>query len=151
MPSKRTRYGIVASRFNRELTERLAEGAIRALKTKKISPSKIDLVWVPGAFELASAALHLARSNRYRAIVAVGCIIEGETSHHRHLSGATLTGLITAGVVTGVPVTCGVITASSWKLASARAQKRGVNRGKDAALAAWELTQTLRRTPRGGR
>ena len=95
---------------------------------------------VPGAFELAGAAARMARTGRYRAIVALGCILEGETPHYRYLSQATLTGVMMAGILTGIPVTCGVITARTWKLALARSQPSGLNRGREAAEAAWGLS-----------
>ena len=91
------------------------------------------------AFELPHAALRLARGGRYQGIVALGCILEGETAHYRYLSGAVLNGLMTAGLLTGVPVACGVITARSWKAALNRSQRRGLNRGREAAQAVWEM------------
>ena len=132
------RFGIVVSRFNPEITQRLLRGAADFLRSKKAG---VEVVRVPGAFELPQAAAKMAATGRYRAIVAVGCILEGETSHHRYLSQAALTGLILAGVTSGVPVTSGLITARSWKLALARSQPKGLNRGREAARAAWELTR----------
>ena len=133
------RFGVVASRFNTEITERLVKGAAGFFREKKVPAAQIKVVWVPGAFELAGAAARLARGGKYHAIVAVGCILQGETSHHQILSQATVTGVMMAGIWTGVPVTCGVITAQSWKLALARSQPKGVNRGREAARAAWQL------------
>lgn len=130
----------MASRFNSEITDRLVQGAREFFRGKKIAAGSLELVEVPGAFELPHQALRMASSGRYRAIVALGCILEGETSHHRYLSQAVMSGLITAGLLSGVPVTCGVITAQNWKLALARSQPKGVNRGKEAAEAAWELS-----------
>ncbi|MBI3312174.1 MAG: 6,7-dimethyl-8-ribityllumazine synthase [Candidatus Omnitrophica bacterium] len=138
------RYGIVASRFNREITQRLVEGARRFFQRKKVRSTASDVVWVPGAFELPTAALRMARSGRYRGVVAVGCILEGETAHYRYLSGAVLHGLMTAGLLAGIPVGCGVITARSWKAAAARSQERGLNRGQEAAEAVWEMTHGRR-------
>ena len=134
-------FGIVASRFNQEVTDRLVEGAVSFFQRKGIARSSVRVVRVPGAFELPGAALRLARSGRYRAIVAVGCILKGETPQYRYLSQATLQGLMLAGLLSGVPVTSGVITASSWKLALARAQRKGLNRGREAAEAAWEMAK----------
>ena len=142
--SRSLRFGIVASRFNQEITERLVEGALRFFRERSLPRSRIDVVWVPGAFELPVMALTLARSGRYRAIVAVGCILQGETPHYRYLSEATLQGLMLAAVLTGIPVTSGVITAQGWDVALRRSQKRGLNRGREAAKCAWELAQTLR-------
>ena len=87
----------------------------------------------------------MASTGRYRAIVAVGCILEGETSHYQHLSQAALSGLALAGVLSGVPITSGLITARSWKLALARSQPKGTNRGREAAEAAWEMVQETSR------
>jgi len=114
---------------------------VEFFRAKGVPPARLAVVRVPGAFELAGAAARMARTGRYRAIVAVGCILQGETPHHRYLSQATLTGVMIAGVLTGVPVTCGVITCSGWNKALERAQRRGLNRGREAARAAWELTQ----------
>lgn len=135
------KFGIVASRFNREISERLVEGARDFFLRQGAAVSAREVVWVPGAFELPVAALRLARSGKVRAVVAVGCILEGETAHYRYLSEAALNGLIMAGVLSGVPVTCGVITARGWKAARDRSKKRGVNRGREAAEAAWEMAQ----------
>ena len=129
----------MASRFNDEITERLVEGALSFFRQRKIAAGDVDVVRVPGAFEFPQAAMRMASSRRYRAVVALGCILEGETSHHRYLSQATLSGLMLAGVLGGVPITCGVITAPSWKRAMARSQPKGVNRGREAAAAAWEM------------
>ena len=138
------RYAIVASRFNREITQRLVDGARAFFLRKGVRSSSLDVVWVPGAFELAGEVLRRARGGRYGGVVAVGCILQGETAHHRYLSAATLNGLMTAGLLTGVPVTCGVITAGSWKAALNRSQPRGLNRGREAAEAVWELTHAAR-------
>lgn len=117
------------------------QGALGFFRERGLPGSRVRVVWVPGAFELPVAALALARSGRYRAIIAVGCILQGETPHYRYLSQATLSGVMMAGVLTGVPVTCGVITARSWKAALDRSRPKGLNRGREAARAAWELAQ----------
>ena len=140
MPSaKGSRFGIVASRFNPEITDRLLQGALGLFRQKGIARTQVRVVRVPGAFELAGAAARMAGSGRYKAIVVLGCILEGETPHYRYLSQSTLTGVMMAGILTGVPVTCGVITVRDWKLALDRSQPKGLNRGREAAKAAWEL------------
>ncbi len=139
-PPHGPRFGIVASRFNGEITDRLVDGAVGFFREKKVPAARVDVVRVPGAFELPMGALRLARSGRYRAVVALGCILKGETPQHRYLSQATLQGLMLAGVLTGVPVTSGVVTAQSWKLAKARSAGR-LNRGREAAAAAWEMAK----------
>ncbi len=142
---KSVRFGIVVSRFNQQITRRLLEGALKALRGHRIPKKKIDVVWVPGAFELPVAALRMARSKRYQAVVALGCVLAGETLQFAYLSEAVFQGLMLAGVLSGVPVTCGVVTARQWKHAVARARPSGLNRGGEAAEAAWELVQSFRR------
>ena len=134
------RYAVVASRFNEEIVDLLVEGALRVFKTHAISRRRIDVLKVPGAFELPVKVLHLAQTKRYRAIVAVGCILEGQTPQFQFLSESVYHGLITASLLTGVPVTSGVVTTRKYSHAKARAQKQGLNRGEEAARAALELT-----------
>ncbi len=139
MSSRSLQFGIVVSRFNRELTDQLLRGALGALRARGVSPKKIRVVWVPGAFELPAAALRLARSKRYAAVVAIGCIMAGQTPQYAYLSQAAYQGLMLAGVLTGVPITCAVITARRWEHAKKRASVKGLNRGGEAAEAAWEM------------
>lgn len=141
--SKKLRYGIVASRFNGEITQKLVSGAMDFLQSKKIARNQVDVIWVSGAFELPQAALQMGLTQQYRLLVAVGCILEGETKHYAYLSQAALHGLMMAGLLTGVPVTSGVITASSWKQAQERAKQKGLNRGREAAQAAWQLIEVV--------
>ena len=136
-----SRYGIVVSRFNREMTDALLKSALVAFQRHRVARSRVDLVWVPGAFELPVAALRMAKRGRCGAVVALGCILEGETPQFRYLSEATYLGLSLAGVMSGVPVTSGVITAKSWRHARERANPRGLNRGGEAAQAAWEMSR----------
>ena len=139
MSSKALRFGIVASRFNGQITKSLVAGALKVFQKHGVPRRAVDLVWVPGAFELPVAALRMARSRRYRAIVAVGCILAGETPQFEFLSNATFQGLATAGLLTGVPVACGVITARRWEHALVRSKANGLNRGAEAADVAWEM------------
>lgn len=140
------RFGIVASRFHYPITERLVQAALEFLRTKKVSRRQVEVTWVPGAFELPVAALRLARrrgAKKCRAIIALGCILRGGTRNDRYLASATLTGLATASVLTGVPIASGVVTAQSWSIALARSLRRGTNRGREAAQAAWEMARTV--------
>ena len=139
MPSRSLQFALVVSRFNRELTEQLLRGAVAVLRAHGVPQKKIRVVRVPGAFELPVAALRLARSKRYAAVVGIGCILAGETPQYAYLSQATYQGLMLAGVLTGVPVTCAVITARRWEHAVKRASAKGLNRGGEAAEAAWEM------------
>jgi len=143
MRSPIARFCIVASRFNREITEALLKGSLEVFRAHRIPRSAVDLVWVPGAFELPVAALRMALSGRYRAIVAVGCILAGETPQFAYLSQAAYQGLSLAGVLSGIPVTSGVVTARRREHARARAKHKGLNRGREAAEAALEMVKTL--------
>ena len=135
------RYLIVASRFNRQITQRLVDGAIRAFRENGVAAASIKTRWVPGAFEIPVAALNGAKSRRYRAVVALGCLLQGETPQFEYIAQAVYQGLSLASVLTGVPVTTGVITARNWKQALARAQGTKLHRGREAALAALEMTR----------
>lgn len=144
MPSRRAvRYGIVASRYNQEITQRLLEGVLDFLQDKKIPRRLVDVRWVAGSFELPLAALQMAKTRRYRFVTALGCIVEGQTPHFRYLSQAVLQGLIWASLMTGLPITCGVITVRSWKQALERSRENGTNRGREAASAAWQLAKLI--------
>jgi len=139
VPDAPLRFGIIAGRFNREISERLAVGARAFLRERGIPASRIREVWVPGAFELPVAALKLARSGQLRAVIAVGCILRGETPQYRHLADAVMHGLMTASLLSGVPVASGVVVASSWKQAVARSRGKRLHRGREAAQAAWTM------------
>ncbi len=145
MPPSSPRFGIVASRFNSDITRRLVDGALKGFRGRKVPRAKIDVVWVPGAFELSVAALRMAKSGRYQAIVALGCILAGETPQFSYLSQAVTQGLALAGVLSAVPVTCGVITARRHAHALARSRPNGLNRGREAAQAALEMAGILSR------
>lgn len=134
------RYGIVASRFNREVTEGLLAGAVSFLKAKGVSKRAIDVTWVPGAFELPIAALRMAKSRRYSFVVAVGCILAGQTPQYEYLAQAAFQGLSMAAVLSGVPIPCGVVVAKKWRHALERSGHKGLNRGREAARAGWEMT-----------
>ena len=114
MSARAPRFGIVVSRFNREITDLLPAGASACFRTHRVPARSIDVQRVPGAFEL------------------------------KYLSEATYLGLSLAGVMSGVPVTSGVITAKSWRHARERAKPEGLNRGGEAAQAAWEMSQQLK-------
>ncbi len=142
--SSSARFGVVASRFNLKIVQRLLQGALAAFQSRGVKASGVEVVWVPGAFELPAAALRMARSRRYRAVVAVGCILQGETPHFAFLSQAALQGLALASVLGGVPVTSGLITARSFRHAWERSKPRGLNRGREAAEAACEMASIFK-------
>jgi 6,7-dimethyl-8-ribityllumazine synthase len=133
------RIGIVCSGFHRALTEALVGGAERYLVSGGLDAARIDVHWVPGAFEVPQAARMLAVSGRYAAVIAVGAVIRGATAHFDHIAMAVSQGLIRVGLDTGVPCTFGVLTCDTLEQAWARAGGDVGNAGEDAARAAVSL------------
>jgi 6,7-dimethyl-8-ribityllumazine synthase len=133
------RVGIVCSSFHRALTEALVEGARGHLAAAGLAPDRVDVFWVPGSFEVPQAARMLAVSGRYAAVIAVGAVIRGATSHFDHISMAVSQGLIRVSLDTGVPCAFGVLTCDTAEQAWARAGGDVGNAGEDAARAAVSL------------
>ncbi len=138
------RFAVVVSRWNRELTSRLAEGAVEALKSRGADDDAIDIFRVPGAFELPLACLKAARSGRFDAVIALGVVIRGETPHFEYVASQAAAGIMQASIETGVPVMFGVITADTVAQAEARAGEKADNKGYEAALSAIEMATLLR-------
>lgn len=134
------KIAIVASRFNSEVTERLVAGAQEALK----GVAAVTVIHVPGAFEIPLAAKRAALSRRFDAIVAIGCVIRGETAHFEYISRVTSTGIAQVGLETGIPVTFGVLTTETDEQAMARSVPGPENKGYHAAAAAVEMVRVLR-------
>ncbi|RLS53533.1 MAG: 6,7-dimethyl-8-ribityllumazine synthase [Planctomycetota bacterium] len=137
-------FAIVVSRFNDLVTGRLLEGAISTLKRHGASVDRVTAVWVPGAFELPLVAGRLAATKKYAAVIALGAVIQGNTTHHEYINHATAQGLMRAGQDTGVPVLFGVLTCESMEQALDRAGGKVGNKGAEAALAAIETVSVLR-------
>ena len=138
------RVVIVASRFNRDIVDRLLSGALDALEETGTGRDEVRVVRVPGAFELPLAARRLADSGEYDAVVGLGCVIRGETPHFEHISRAAADGLERVSLDSGVPVGFGVLTTDTVDQALARSGGGVGNRGYDAAIAAIEMVQLLR-------
>jgi len=141
------RFGIVVSRFNSFITERLLAGALDALKRAGADRDRIEIVRVPGSFEIPIAAKKLAAAGRCHAVIALGCIIRGETQHFEYLSAEVARGVQRAALDTGVPIAFGVITVDTLEQAVDRAGAKSGNKGAEAALAAVEMANLLRRLP----
>ncbi len=133
------RFAIIVSRFNDGVTSRLVAGARACLEEHGVPESAIDVLSVPGAWELPIAAGMLARRRRHAAIIALGCVIRGETPHFDYVAGPAAEGLARVGLETGIPVTFGVLTTEDSAQAMPRAGGPHGNKGWDAALAALEL------------
>ena len=144
------RVAVVVSRFNELITERLRDGAVDTAVESGVLADRIDVVWVPGAFELPMAAKHLALSGDYDAIACVGAVIRGETPHFNFVAGEAARGVMAVALETGVPVTFGVITSDNVEQARARAGGGVVgNKGREAMLAALEVANLYARLPAG--
>jgi 6,7-dimethyl-8-ribityllumazine synthase len=142
------RYGVVAARFNEHLVTRLVEGCLAEFARQGLANDQIDLLWVPGAFELPLTAQHLAASGRYAAVVCLGCILRGGTDHYRYVCEAATQGILQAGLTTGVPVIFGVLTCEHEAQALERCGGRHGHKGADAAAAALEMAAMLAALPR---
>jgi len=126
--------GVVVSRFNGEISNRLLESALEALASAGVPEERITVMPVPGAFELPIGAMALAKTRRYSCVIALGCVVRGETAHFEYVAGEAASGLQLAGLETGVPVAFGVLTVDTTEQAEAR-----VDKGADAARAALEM------------
>ena len=139
------RFAIVAARFNRMVTDALLAGCRDALARHGVGDDRVDVAWVPGSFEVPLVARKLAESRRYAAVVCLGCVIRGETGHYDHVAGQASAGVLQAGVATGVPVIFGVLTTETVEQALDRSGLKAGNKGADAATAAIEMVNLLRR------
>jgi 6,7-dimethyl-8-ribityllumazine synthase len=133
------RFAIVVSRWNDFVTTRLLAGAREALAEAGVADGDIDVVWVPGAFEIAAAARHVAVRRRPAAVVCLGCVIRGGTPHFEYIASAAAHGVSDAAAATGVPMAFGVLTTDSVEQAVERAAAGSANKGREAALAAVEM------------
>jgi 6,7-dimethyl-8-ribityllumazine synthase len=138
------RFAVVVSRFNDLITERLTTGAIDTIVRLGGSADAVDLVRVPGSFEIPLAASRLAASKKYAAVICLGAVIQGSTSHHEYINSQVASGLMSAMQSTGVPVTFGVITCETMDQALDRAGGKVGNKGEEAATAAIEMVSLLK-------
>ena len=144
------RFAVVASRFNETITQRLAEGAIDALTRHGAAFEDIDLVWVPGAWELPAAARRLLASDRYVGLVAVGAVIRGDTPHFDYVAGEASRGLADASAEFDRPIGFGLLTCDTIEQAESRAGGEHGNKGWDAAMAALEMVDLFDRLEMAG-
>jgi 6,7-dimethyl-8-ribityllumazine synthase len=135
------RFAIVVSRFNNFITERLLRGSIEALEKSGAAKADIEIVEVPGAFELPLTSKKLAAKGEYDALIAIGCVIRGETSHYDYVCSETARGLQLAQMDTGVPIIFCVLTCETQEQAIARAGGDHGNKGFDSGLAAIEMAR----------
>lgn len=148
LPARGRRFAIAVARFNEVVTRKLLDGALAALDAHEVAPEDIDVIWVPGAFELPLVARRLAGSRTFDAVICLGAVIRGETAHFDHVAGQAAAGIREAGEASGVPVSFGVLTTEDLEQALDRAGGNHGNKGWDAATAAIEMASLLEQLPK---
>ena len=138
------RFAIVVSRFNSFITERLLDGAMDALQRSGGAPDMVDVIKVPGSWEIPLVAGEVARQHRYDAVICLACVIRGETPHFDYVAAEAAKGVAHVAADTGVPVAFGVLTTNTLEQAIDRAGAKGGNKGFDAAMTAVEMANLLR-------
>ena len=139
------RFAIIAARFNDFVVEPLIRGALDALRRHGVVDKQIDIVRVPGAFDIPIVARKLALAHRHEALIALGCVIRGQTPHFDYVAGECAGGIARVALESGVPIAFGVLTTDNAEQAVDRAGGKAGNKGADAALVALEMANLLRR------
>jgi len=147
LSAKGLKFGIVASRFNDFITARLLDGAVDALVRHGASDNDIEVVRVPGAYEIPLVAREMARSKKYGAVICLGAVIRGATPHFEYVSAEVSKGIAAVSLETGVAVIFGVLTTDTIEQAIERAGTKSGNKGWDAALSAIEMANLLKQLP----
>jgi 6,7-dimethyl-8-ribityllumazine synthase len=142
------RFAIVASRFNEAIVGRLVDGALDGLRRHGVDPERMDVAWVPGAFELPLVAQKLAVSGSYDAVIAVGAVIRGATGHYDFVAGQCAAGIQRVQLDTGVPVVFGVLTTDTIEQAVERSGAKAGNKGFEAAQTAIEMANLMASLPK---
>lgn len=137
--AKGKKFGIVASRFNEFITNKLLEGALDALTRSGAKDEEIEIAWVPGSFEIPYATQRMAESKKYDAVICVGAVIRGATPHFDYIAAEVTKGIAQTGLKTGVPIIYGVITTDTLEQAIERAGTKAGNKGFQAAMSAIEM------------
>ena len=141
------RIGVVCARWNDVITRRLLHGATTTLAARGVADDDVDVAWVPGAFEVPLAAKAMASSGRYDAVIALGCVIRGDTAHFEYVAGPAAQGILSAQLDTGVPIAFGVLTVENRRQALVRSvvdgDVAGGNNGAEAADTALEMVAVL--------
>lgn len=133
------KIGIVVGRFNEFINDKLLSGAIDGLKRHGVDESNIDTAWVPGAFEVPFVAKKMAETNNYDAVIGLGTVIRGSTTHYDYVCNEAAKGIAKAGLDTGVPVIFGIVTTENIEQAIERAGTKAGNKGYDSAMSAIEM------------
>jgi 6,7-dimethyl-8-ribityllumazine synthase len=138
------RFGIVVARYNREVTEKLLDGAERALRDAGASEEHLTVVWVPGAFEVPLVAKQLAHGRHVDAVICLGAVVRGDTPHFEYVAGECAAGIMRVSLETDIPVVFGVLTTDDLEQAYARVGGAAGHKGEEAAASAIEMVALLR-------
>ena len=142
--SEKIKIGIVAARFNEFITSKLLSGAIDGLERHNVAKNDIDVAWVPGAFEIPLIAKKMAESGKYDAVICLGAVIRGATSHYDYVCNEVSKGVASVSLSSGIPVMFGVVTTENIEQAIERAGTKAGNKGYDCALGAIEMVNLIR-------
>ncbi len=148
LTAQNMRIGIVASRFNEFITSRLLGGALDGLKRRGVLEDEVQVAWVPGAFEIPLIASKMAKSGRYDAVICLGAVIRGSTSHYDYVCNEVSKGIAAVSLETGVPVLFGVLTTENIEQAIERAGSKAGNKGSECAEGAVEMVNLIRELER---
>lgn len=141
------RFAVVAARFNAFIVDQLLGGVQDALARHGVPAERVDVVRVPGSFEIPVVAQRLGKSGKYAAVICLGCVIRGDTDHYDHVAGAATSGIANAALNCGVPVIFGVLTCDTLEQAIHRAGAKAGNKGFEAAVAAVEMVNLMAKLP----
>ncbi len=144
LTAKDMKVGIVASRFNEFITSKLVSGALDGLTRHDVKEEDIDIAWVPGAFEIPLIASKMANCRKYDAVICVGAVIRGSTSHYDYVCNEVSKGIAQVSLSSGIPVLFGVLTTENIEQAIERAGTKAGNKGYDCALSAIEMVNLIR-------
>ncbi len=142
--SENIKIGIVTARFNEFITSKLLSGAIDGLERHNVAKNDIDVAWVPGAFEIPLIAKKMAESGKYDAVICLGAVIRGATSHYDYVCNEVSKGVASVSLSSGIPVMFGVVTTENIEQAIERAGTKAGNKGYDCALGAIEMVNLIR-------
>ncbi len=142
--SKDIKIGVVAARFNEFITSKLLSGALDGLKRHEVSENDIDIAWVPGAFEIPLIASKMAKSGKYDAVICLGAVIRGNTTHYDYVCSEVSKGIANISLNSDIPVMFGVLTTENIEQAIERAGTKAGNKGFDCAISAIEMVNLIR-------
>lgn len=145
LTGKGLKFGIVVARFNEFITSKLLSGALDVLKRHEVSEDDISVAWVPGSFEIPLVAKKMAESKNFDAVICLGAVIRGATTHYDYVCNEVSKGVAQVSLQTGVPAIFGVVTTENIQQAVERAGTKAGNKGSDAAISAIEMANLLKR------